>query len=664
MTSPLPRPLLIGLLVLASATPLKAAVSGSWTSLGPDGGPVSALASPVGSPNVIYAGVFGGVFKSVDGGATWSSASRGIDVPATVCSLTIDPLHPSTLYAGTCLGFSGLQRVRSGLFKSVDGGSTWKLTGLVASDVPIVAINPRFPQTLFAGTSRGFYQSSNGGETWRLISKGVLRASLPTALTIDPTSPRRMFGHFFQLSSFKTGLFKSLDGGSSWQPVQSDLQNIQTLAIDPRSPKTLYASPSFNASFALGGLYRSTNEGRSWTQCFLSADPILSLAFPPTQKTVVYAGGLPGLFRSLDGGATWTQLPNLPSNRVHSVLASATTLLVGVSDALLQQTGVFRSTDGGTSWTRSDQGLTASRITSLSVDPRDSNTLWTVANHNLFKSVDRGRTWNPLLPDLEPSNGYAERVAVSPVDGETIYVGTANGQILRSRDGGQTWTAGGDPDREPTILKADPRDAATVWAAGLDGRIHKSTDGGDTWLPLPGLAIGDIFFDLAFSPSSPATVYAGGNLDRQHPRAQVVRSLDSGTGWTAAQDGLLGSADVSLAVDPLHPETVYTVTDRDGDIYRTVDGGSTWSVINSAFHDRNVQLLAAAPSGALYAAVQFDNVYESEDGGLTCSPLGERPTPFSATSLAADPVDPCRVYAGTEDRGLLAFTKRGTAVCP
>jgi hypothetical protein len=87
-------------------------------------------------------------------------------------------------------------------------------------------------------------------------------------------------------------------------------------------------------------------------------------------------------------------------------------------------------------------------------------------------------------------------------------------------------------------------------------------------------------------------------------------------------------------------------------------------VVNSAFHTQNVQILAAAPSGTLYAAVQFDNVYESEDGGLTWAPLGEVPSPFSATSLAADPADPCRVYAGTENRGLLAFTKTGTADCP
>ena len=106
------------------------------------------------------------------------------------------------------------------------------------------------------------------------------------------------------------------------------------------------------------------------------------------------------------------------------------------------------------------------------------------------------------------------------------------------------------------------------------------------------------------------------------------------------------------------------MTNSSGDIYKTVDGGSTWAVASSAFHDQTVQFLAAGLSGALYAAVQYDNVYESEDGGLTWSPLGAIPKPFSATSLAADPIDPCLVYAGTEDRGLPTFAKTGTAVCP
>jgi photosystem II stability/assembly factor-like uncharacterized protein len=98
--------------------------------------------------------------------------------------------------------------------------------------------------------------------------------------------------------------------------------------------------------------------------------------------------------------------------------------------------------------------------------------------------------------------------------------------------------------------------------------------------------------------------------------------------------------------------------------YKTVDGGSTWAAINSPVRDPTVQLLAAAPPNSLFAAVRYDNVYESEDGGESWAPLGNGPRPFSFTALAAEPKDPCRVYAATDDRGLLAFTRTGTPVCP
>jgi hypothetical protein len=171
---PFQRPLLIGLLLLASGAPVSAegAVTGSWSSLGPDGGSVTALASPVGSPNVIYAGVFGWVFKSVDGGATWKSAGRGLELLPEVNSLAIDPLHPSTLYAGASISFRSTESSKVGVYKSVDGGATWKPTGL-GLDVLKIVIHPRFPQTIFASTTSGLYQSSNGGGKWRLLSRGV-----------------------------------------------------------------------------------------------------------------------------------------------------------------------------------------------------------------------------------------------------------------------------------------------------------------------------------------------------------------------------------------------------------------------------------------------------------------------------------------------------------
>jgi photosystem II stability/assembly factor-like uncharacterized protein len=665
MTSPFPRPLLIGLLALASAAPGSAggAVSGSWTSLGPDGGPVWALASPPGNPKVVYAGGSGGLYKSVDGGATWSRAGRGLNPLSPMSRLAIDPLHPSTLYAG-------LQR---GLFKSVDGGATWKQIDLGSAQlINCIAIHPRFPETVFVGTELGLYQSSNGGARWRLLTRGLPSAPFQAeTVAIDPTSPRRMFATFLDQFSLKQKLFSSLDGGFSWQQVQSDLfHTIGLLVVDPWSPRSLWAvTPS--------GLYRSTNGGRSWIPSFQNdgqiSDSVLSLIFPPTQKNLIYASGFAGVFRSLDDGATWSSLSQglPPGAIVSSLLASgsrATTLIVGLINPP-RSTGLYRSTDGGTSWTRSDRGIADSSVTSLAMDPEDSNTLWVTSLGTLFKSTDRGRTWNPspLPADIGESLGSSTaKIVISPFDRETLLLELIDGRLFRSRDGGQSWVMAGAPFAyEAEVLKADPLDAATFWAGGIGG-LKKSTNRGDTWtpLPLPVAPSEGSVNDLAFAPSSPSTVYAGGTFfDIFLFKALLLRSEDAGANWTAAQGGLPASI-VSLAVDPQHPETVYTVTRSSGDIYKTVDGGSTWSVVNNVFHDRIVERLAISPSGVLYAAVQADNVYESEDGGLSWAPLGERPSPYGFTSLATDPKDPCRIYAGTQNQRLLAFTKTGTAVCP
>ncbi|HSS47792.1 MAG TPA: hypothetical protein VLX28_02490, partial [Thermoanaerobaculia bacterium] len=321
MPSPCPRPLLIGLLLVSTA-PL-AAVTGSWTSLGPEGGAVWALASPASNPQVVYAGVFGGAYKSVDGGATWSWAGRGLNVQSVVTTLVIDPLHPSTLYAGQ----------NPGLFKSVDGGSTWRQTGLPPYlAVSKIAIDSRSPQILFAATNGGLYQSSNGGGNWKRLSRGLVSPPyISVAVVIDPSSPRRMFATLQPKTPEAPSLFKSLDGGYSWQPVQSDLlkdEFVGLLPINPQFPKTLYVATTH-------GILRSTNDGRTWTRGnFPDFASVSGLDFHPTQKNILYAGGGGGVFRSVDGGATWTSLSQdlPPGVFITSILVSATktpALIVG-----------------------------------------------------------------------------------------------------------------------------------------------------------------------------------------------------------------------------------------------------------------------------------------------------------------------------------------------
>lgn len=652
MPSPFLRSLPIALLVLAAAVPVSAgeAVSGSWVTQGPEGGPVFALASPPDNPQVVYAGVVGGAYKSLDGGTSWRWAGLGLDLRSPVATFAIDPLHTSTLYAGQ----------NPGLFKSVDGGATWRQTGLPPYlQVAKIAIHPRSPQTLFAATNGGLYQSANGGARWKRITRGLVPAPYgAVTVAIDPTSPSRMFLAINPRDQESTHLYDSLDGGVSWHPVENALLSnhfIGSLALNPRTPKTVYATTEI-------GILKSIDAGRTWTQPNPGFTAVFSLAFHPTQKNTLYAAASGGVFCSLDSGATWSPISQgLPPELLITSLVVSTTktpTLLAAADDPTHESGVYKSTDAGTSWTLSNRGLTASGINSIALVEHEPSTVWAVSNYSLFKSLNRGQTWSQVFPEpLPPVTAYARWVVTSPVDPETVYLGRYDGQIVRSRDGGETWTVAGNPSSNTTVLMADPQDPLTLWATGIPGGVFKSTDGGETWITLPGLAANLFCQGLAISPSTPSTVYAA-SLDAT---LRLLRSTDAGATWTLAQEGLPAGVTI-LSIDPHHSETVYAASG--GDIYQTIDGGATWALASTAFHNQTIQWLTSFDSGYLYAAVRYGSVYESDDGGQSWALLGDIPRSGSFSALAAGPFDACYVYVATYNRGLLLFNRTGIPYCP
>jgi photosystem II stability/assembly factor-like uncharacterized protein len=620
------RTLLICLLLLVPAASLAAAVPGTWSVLGPQqGGSVLDLVFEPGHPQVLYTGGWGPLYKSVDGGASWSATGRGLPPYSTITSLAIDPSHPSTLYSSQ----------ETGLYKSLDGGATWRRTAL-QYPVSRIALNPRSPQTLYAATSQGLFRSPNGGARWKRLTRGLpLAFYFSPAVFVDPASPKRIFATI-QDDHGRGGLYKSLDEGFSWQPIHSGEMNDQVvvaLAIDRRPPATLFAGTPT-------GIYKSTDDGKTWTRSGdASLGLIQSLALHPSDKNVLYAGGDAGVLRSLDRGETWTRIDHgLPDGVSVSVVllspANPQSLYVGVK-GFRNQTGVYRSSDGGSSFTLSSQGISGLAVSSVAVDAQNPDVLWVIANGLPYQSVDRGRSWTLIEPGPVPvGTPYLRSVAISPADSQTVYLHRFDGTLLRSRDGGETWVTAGNPGFTSTMLKLDPQDRDTLWLTGQ-----------------------------AIAPSMPATVYVFGNLFAE-PR--FLRTNDGGATGSAVLDDL-PTFPSTLAIDPLRPEILYTFS-TPGDLYKSVDGGSTWTLVSNVFRKQTVTSLIAAASGALYAGVASDRVYESVDGGSSWSPLGDVFLAYNLVTLAEDPKDPCRVYAGTwggiHDHGLLAFTQTGTAVCP
>jgi hypothetical protein len=206
------------------------------------------------------------VFKSTDGGHTWSSATswdgensnRVCPGWNNISALAIDPLNPSTVYATTsdCNDQGGF------LWKSTDGGATWHNTKLNVGWAGSLAIDPQNPETLYAGAhAHGVAKSTDGGTTWEKLRS--LPAFFPvTSLVINPQNPSTLYAASSVIRDDNPGgVFKSTDGGATWSPFSDGLSNmtVLSLAIAPRGPETLYAGTA-------GGLFR-----------MIAATPVLSL---------------------------------------------------------------------------------------------------------------------------------------------------------------------------------------------------------------------------------------------------------------------------------------------------------------------------------------------------------------------------------------------------
>ncbi len=649
------RYFLLALALLAPASPLLA-VEGQWSVLGPDGGPVSALAFQPGSDQVLYAAVTGGMYKSRDAGATWTWAGTGLYAASQTLSVAVDPLHPETVYAS-----------QGNVYRSVDGGQTWKFIRVGASAYQ-VAVHPRSTGAVFAATTTGIFRTSDGGDTWRRMTQGLPKSYSATLIAFDPSSERRMYAFIQADFDAPVGkLARSTDGGFTWQVLRNGPQQgqrILSLAVDPRARGTLYAGTN-------RAVYKSTDGGTTWRQTSLAAGFVWTLMVHP-RLGVVYAGTNSGLFRSEDGGATWTRLFQGLEGKTTFALAfspsSSQTLYAGIGD-VFERGGVLKSGDGGSTWVFSGRGISALFVQQVAVDPTNPARLWVIANDVPFRSGDRGRSWERVRPGPVPGDVQAVQIAVDPLDGSTVTLLLADGTLRRTHDGGQTWeTAGHLTPPYGTFLGygirlvIDPQQPATLYAVGL--RISKSTDGGATWVPLPGLSPDLVVSDFVISSSSPSILYA--TVSGQSG-GQVIRSLDGGATWTSEQQGLPGPLS-DLAVDPHVSTTVYGTynpqTSGTGEqMYRTTDGGASWSLVDLPFIDpldrKILSAPAVSPSGAVYVGVWFDNVYETPDGGGSWEPLGTSPHGEVYLSLAADPSDPCRIYAATGSHSLLAFTQSG-----
>ncbi len=344
----------------------------------------------------IYAGTTNGVFKSTDGGSTWTEANSGL-AGIDVFSLAIDPANPATLYAGT---------FGSGVFKTTDGGHSWALasSGLTDAIVLSLAIDPATPSTLYSGATSAFFagsvfKSTNGGHDWTVSNSG-LPVAIIDVLAIDPSNPAIIYA-----GTNYAGVFKSTDGGQSWTAASSGMTPalIDDIALDPANSATLYAGLG-GCSFGCllpAGVFKSTDGGSSWTaiNAGLTDLQVVSLAVDPANTNILYAGTrLEGVFKSTNGGTDWSLANSAILGTLYATLhfplvidpLNTATIYAGTAD------GVFKSTDGGLNWTGVNTGLPASTsVFALAISPVNGPAIALSSTALSFANQPVGTTSSP-----------------------------------------------------------------------------------------------------------------------------------------------------------------------------------------------------------------------------------------------------------------------------
>jgi uncharacterized protein (TIGR03437 family) len=654
----------------------------TWRQIGPQptryagspyltAGRVNAIAIDPRDNNVVYIGAAdGGVWKTLDGGVNWTPLTDNQPSLANG-SITLDPSHPDTIYVGTGEeNFSQDSYYGAGILKSTDGGQTWtNIVGPFDEDyIGAIAVHPTSSQVVLCAAQSGVWRSADAGNTWTATlqlpvadAQGTPRVhgvatSAAISVVFDPSNGESVYATLGRpKGDSNNGLYHSTDGGQTWTRVTgtgsaslptSDVGRVE-LAIAPSSPATMYVQiSSARQSFgSLLGVYKTSDAGTTWTKLNTGAlagtwggqlwyDNTIRVS--PKDPNVVWAGGL-GVLRSLDGGTTWNGISQVGPNgmQIHVDFHHLAFTPDGSKLYLANDGGVFSTTDITTArpnWTNLNGTLSLTQFyPGMSMDA-GGTALIGGAQDNGTQLYDGVGSWTNVTCG---DGGFtAMDLSLSTV----LYAACQDIQILRAIaiNGSVRWhesDSGIDQTDNSEFIPPmviDPSNPQTLYFGTY--RLWQSLDGTGQWTAIsPDLsgAQNNTIRAIAVAPSDPNTVYAG----TRNSFVQVTTNALQGARaiWTDRSAGLPSRVVTAIAVDPLNSATVYVtfsgflsgLTKFDGYVYRSTDGGATWTNITGNLPNLPVNDIAVDPDlpNTLYIATDA-GVMVTTDGGNSWSSLG------------------------------------------
>ncbi len=572
-----------------------------------------------------------GMFKSTDGGDNWKKI--GLDSTEHISKIIVDPNNSNIIYVAAP-GPLWSDSKHRGLYKSTDGGETWAkiLYKDLKTGCADILVDPSNANIIFAsmwefrrqpysfssgGNSSGLFKSTDGGTTWREITNGLPPKPFGRiAMALAPSDPKQMVAI---VESKKTGLYISSDNGESWKSQSASFNIVarpfyfSTIAIDPKDPKRVYR-PAYSFSYSSDGGYSFSDASQDggWVHSDLHA-----LWINPTYTNLMYVGTDGGVYSSLDKGVTWQFNQGLPVSQFYHVACdnkepynvygglqdNGSWMAPSASPGGIGNANWWRISGGDGFWAVPDvdgktvyseyQGGMMSRanidnMKSESIQPQKTakedklrwnwNTPIVTGSNNpknlyvgaqyLYKSTDQGRSWKRISPDLstnnkakqdqEASGGISEDntaaenhctiyyIAESPFDENTIWVGTDDGNLQYTSNGGATWTnvssniAKSGIANQAWVSSVQPSqfNKETVYAT-FDNHMYgdhntylaKSTDMGQTWTRINSKEFTGFAHKIIEDSENQKLLFLGTELG-------LFATLDGGENWFRMKNNL------------------------------------------------------------------------------------------------------------------------------
>ncbi|MDP2663013.1 MAG: hypothetical protein Q8R28_20040, partial [Dehalococcoidia bacterium] len=525
-----------------------------WQNLGLYGARTEDVAiDPTTGVVLLASGGTTGVYRSVDGGKSW--------LPSTDFGGCLRLLLDES--SGTAYASCRPEPNKSGLWKSTDGGLAWapvlsKALYPAFSDGEVTAVAMAGTTLYVADWNGGVWASTDAGQTW--TRRAVTQSTPVNALAAEATAPAVVY------AATSTKAFRSANAGASWTEMtpNGSITDLHSIAVNPHNPGVVFIGTG-----ADGGnrLYKSVDSGLNWTTISLLSGSVSWIEFHPSDANTLFTQHM----RSIDNGDTWQGF-NVGGGGMAIDRADPNIIYGGSTQ------GAHKSIDGGATWTEIDTGLEEVAVTDVAQNSRDANAFFIASTMGFGRTLDSGANWAwPLdLNALPQPDMFGYAVAVEP---SAAYLSGGNSILGRSTDNGATWSAGNlqqvvqndlGMSGRPGVgdIGLAPGETGHLFAAVREspegnptpkGGVYESTDSGLTWTStgLTGVPVNTIGFATS---ANGAVIYAGvGDSWGRYAGAGSVYTSAVGSTSVWRQTTISTTAPIitKLQVDPTNPLVVY-----------------------------------------------------------------------------------------------------------